>query len=141
MVRHFETKCDSLEPQDRIQNLALAEYLWRVDHLYSPFAGRRGNRISRSAIQNFSRAFPQLKQLICVKGRKVPFDGEEESGEYSENPGNYAGPSLVKSGDSLDLVSDPSLALDAVMSLFQAVALESGARSYPEVTVMEIRCS
>jgi 2EXR family len=137
MVRYFENTSTGVGPRDQIRNLALAEYLWRRDYHYSPFASRRGNW----AIQKFSRTFPHLNQLIYVKGPKAPFDGGEESEEHVVSIGSYAGPSLIKSGRDPDLARNPNLALDAVMSLFQAGKQESGTRRYPEVTVMEFRCS
>jgi hypothetical protein len=134
MVRYFDKQSSSLEPRDRIQNLALAEYLWRRDYDYSPFATRRGNR----SIQKFARKFPHLKKLICVKGRNVPFNGEDEAGEVCLSPGNYAGSSLVRSEIDSELLRNPNLALEAVISWFQVGMQEDPKRLYPEVVVMEI---
>jgi hypothetical protein len=38
MIRYFEKQSSILEPRDQIQKLALAEYLWRRDFRYGPFA-------------------------------------------------------------------------------------------------------
>jgi hypothetical protein len=135
MIRHFDKQSGSLDPQDRIQNLALAEYLWQRDYYYSPFATRRGVW----SIQKFGRTFPHLKRLIFVKGRKVPFDSEEE--EPLVRWGNYAGPFLVKSELDFDLITNPKLALAAVMSSFQASKQEYPEKLYPEVVIMEFRYS
>jgi 2EXR family len=137
MVRYFDKQRDLLEPRDQIQNIALAEYLWRRDLAYSPFATRRGHR----SIQKFARTFPQLKQLFCVKGRNIPFNGEEADGELLLGSGNYARPSLVESGSGCELLRNPSLALEAVISTFRVGQLEAPERRYPEVTVMELRRS
>lgn len=137
MIRYFDKQKSSLGPRDQIQNIALAEYLWRRDYNYSPFATWRGNW----SIQKFTRTFPHLKQLNCVKGRMVPFNGEEEAAEHFEHCGNYAGPTLVKSGTGYELLRNPNLALEAVISSFRAGKQEAPGRWYPEVTVMELRYS
>ena len=46
MIQYFHKQSNSFEPRDRIQNLALAEYLWQRDYKYSPFASWRGTVIS-----------------------------------------------------------------------------------------------
>jgi hypothetical protein len=137
MIRYFEKQSGILEPRDQIQNLALAEYLWRRDFRYSPFAAWRGNW----TIPKFGRTFPHLKQLICVKGQQASFDGEEESQEQIKRPGNYAGPLLVKSESGLDLMGNSKLALEAVFLSVQNEKHKHPERLCPDVAVMEIRYS
>jgi hypothetical protein len=137
MLRYFEKQSSILESKDQIQNLALAEYLWRRDYDYSPFAAWRGNW----TIPKFSRTFPHLKQLICVQGQQASFDGEEESQEHIKSPGNYAGPLLVKSDSGLDLMRNSKLALEAVFLFVQNENHKHPERLCPEVAVMEIRYS
>ncbi|KAN0117348.1 hypothetical protein V8E51_003325 [Hyaloscypha variabilis] len=130
MIRHFYKQSSSLEPRDQIQYLALAEYLWQKDYDYSPFATWRGNW----SIKKFSRTFPHLRQLICVQGRNVPFDGGEASNEHSMSSGS----SLVISGSGYELLRNPNIALGDVISTFRAAKQESPPRQYPEVTVMRL---
>ncbi|KAH8778117.1 hypothetical protein BGZ57DRAFT_884302 [Hyaloscypha finlandica] len=137
MVRFFDKQSNLLEPRDQIQNIALAEYLWRRDLAYSPFATCRGNW----SIQKFSRTFPHLKQLICVKGRKIPFNGEDVDGKLLLGSRNYAGPSLANSITGYELLWNPNLALEAVISAFRVGKQETPERRYPEVAIMELRYS
>jgi hypothetical protein len=74
-----------------------------------------------------------------VKGRKVPFDSEEE--EFLVGGRNYVGPYLVRSAPDVELIRNPNLALEAVISSFHAGKLEQPGRLYPEVVVMEFRHS
>jgi hypothetical protein len=76
-----------------------------------------------------------------VEGQKTPFDGEEESQEHLLSPGNYAGPSLVKSTSGLDLIRSPNIALEAAILSFQTGKQKHPERQYPEVTVMDLRYS
>ncbi len=135
MLRYFEKQRRILAPKDQIQNLALAEYLWRRDYRYSPFAAWMGNW----TIPQFGRTFPHLKQLICVKGQEASFGGEEESQEHIGGTGNYAGPLLVKSESGLDLMRNQKLTLEAVFLYVQNKKHKHPERLCPEVAVMEIR--
>ena len=71
-----------------------------------------------------------------MKGRKVPFDGEEDS---SEQPGSLGRGVTLQSGSGLELLGDPNIALGDIISVFRTAKQENPERQYPEVSVMEIR--
>ena len=71
-----------------------------------------------------------------MKGRKVPFDGEEDSSEHSVSLGRGI---TIQSGSGLELLRDPNIALGDVISVFRTAKQENPERQYPEVAVMDIR--
>ena len=71
-----------------------------------------------------------------MKGRKVPFDGEDDS---SEHPVTYGRGVTIQSESGLELLRDPNIALGDVISVFRTAKQEKPERQYPEVAVTEIR--
>lgn len=137
MIKHFEKHSPSLGPRDQIQNLAMAEYLWRrASDCYSPFAMSNGNL--EWSIRSFSRTFPHLRHLIFVKGRMMPYNAEGLI-EWPLVPEGQSGrKSLVRSEPHPHLIKNVCFAYGAVKSWLDARKQRHPKRILPDVVVMAL---
>lgn len=140
MIKHFEKQSRSLERRDQIQNLAMADYLWRRgSDYYSPFSMSNGHL--EGSIRNFNRTFPRLKQLIIVTGRMMPFN-EEGQVEWPLVPEGQSGrKSLVRYESHPHLIKNVCFVYGDVKSWFDARKQRNPNRTLADVVVMKLKYS